>query len=147
MEENIKIASDAEPNSLTEEEINITKEVSKIFSGLMKVPCTACQYCMPCPQGINIPHSFTLYNVKHLFNKGLKNRIQYLKLHGGVMDKKPELASQCINCGKCVKHCPQHIDIPAELKNVSKTYEGIIGKPLTFIIDKAMRIGSSKEKK
>ena len=56
----------------------------------------------------------------------------------------PSLASQCINCGKCVTHCPQNIDIPAELKKVEKEFEGIFSKPLLLLINAAMSRGKRK---
>jgi len=142
--ENIRIASEAEVDSLTDEEMRIISEASDTFRRLMKVSCTGCQYCMPCPKGINIPLVFSAYNYKYLFNKGLVSRAQYLMQSGGVMGKQRGLASQCVNCGHCVKHCPQNIDIPKELQSVKREFEGWTTRPLIFLLDKAMRTGSRR---
>jgi hypothetical protein len=63
----------------------------------------------------------------------------YIVQMGGVMDEKPSKASQCIGCGKCESHCPQHIEIRQELKNVSKSMEGIIDRPLGWLAKRQLR--------
>lgn len=142
--ENIRIASEAEVGSLTPEETAIIQNAADMFRSLMKVPCTGCQYCMPCPKDINIPLTFSLYNDKHLFNKGFGARMQYLGMCGGILGKKPGLASQCIDCGHCVKHCPQGINVPEELKAVKREFEGWTTGTLIWLIDKMMRVGGKK---
>ena len=144
IKENIRIASEAEAGSLTEEELAVIQKAGDTFRKLMKVSCTGCQYCMPCPQGVNIPTSFTIYNNKYLFGKGIFNKIFYLSQCGGLQGKEPAFASQCTNCGTCLEKCPQKIDIPSNLENVEKDFEGILTKPLLFLLDKAM---SRKKKK
>lgn len=62
IEENIKVASETSPNSLTSHQVNIIEQIQKIYGELMKVPCTACNYCMPCPFGVDIPNTFNDYN-------------------------------------------------------------------------------------
>ena len=145
--ENVRIASDAETDSMTDDELRIVTEAADTFRKLMKVPCTGCQYCMPCPKGINIPQVFSLYNQKYLFNQGMMGQALYAIQCGGLQGKKPGLASQCVSCGKCVTHCPQQIDIPAGMKQVKKEFEGFLFKPLRFMAGKAVNIGSRKEKK
>ena len=145
IDENIKTASDAEIDSLIPEELKMIKEVGSTFRRIMKVKCTGCQYCMPCPKNINIPLTFSSYNNKYLFKKGFYSRMIYLFQSGGIQGRKPGLASQCINCGHCTKHCPQNINIPLELKNVKKEFEGIISKPLIFLLDKMMSSSRQKE--
>ncbi len=147
IDENIRIASDAEVASLSDEELAIIEEVGDTFREITKVSCTGCQYCMPCPKDINIPFVFSLYNQGYLFNKRLYSRIMYLMMAGGLQDKKPGLASQCVTCGLCVEHCPQDIDVPAEMERIKKEYEGILGKPAIFLLSKAMNGGGRKEKK
>lgn len=111
--ENIKTASQTEANSLTEKELKIIDEVKSIIKGKVKVSCTACGYCMPCPAGVNIPGCFSAYNNHGMFGKDESyNWIQ------------PEQkASKCVECGKCETHCPQGISIRQELKNVKALFE------------------------
>ncbi|MCF7911530.1 MAG: aldo/keto reductase [Candidatus Cloacimonetes bacterium] len=133
IKENIRIAEDALPDSLTTEELDIIKRVADSYRSAMKVPCTGCQYCMPCPAGVNIPSCFEHYNNYHMFGKKIMSKAMYHAQLGGLMSVKKQLASQCISCGKCVQHCPQSIDIPGEMKKVSKELEG-------FFINNLMKI-------
>ncbi|WFD10437.1 aldo/keto reductase [Tepidibacter hydrothermalis] len=137
--ENIRTAKTTIAGSMSQDEIDRVERVRDIYKSLTKVPCTACAYCMPCPAGVNIPQCFQQYNNKYLFG-GFEARLMYLVQLGGVMSDKSEKASQCINCGKCEKHCPQHIEIRKELKNVSSELEGIIDRPLSWLARRAMRI-------
>ena len=123
IDENIRIASQAEPGGMGEKELAVIEKAVKKYRSLCRVGCTGCQYCMPCPSGVNIPMSFDLYNQYHMGNKLVPRFIYWAQL-GGTMGGEPHLASQCVECGKCAKHCPQHIDIPAEIKNVERTFEG-----------------------
>jgi predicted aldo/keto reductase-like oxidoreductase len=135
IDENIRIAETAEVGSLSDEELGTVDKAAGTFRRLMKVPCTSCQYCMPCPANVNIPSAFHFYNNKHLFKQGLYNRMFYLMQHGEVQGRKSSFASQCVECGKCVEHCPQNIDIPGELKNVKMEYEGLFTRPLLFLVN------------
>lgn len=117
--ENIKTASEAAPNSLTEKELGIMNNVKKVFKERIKVNCTGCEYCMPCPAGVNIPKNFTYYNEYSLFvtpetEKELKNRYSSVESN--------ERADKCVECGKCEGHCPQSIKIRQELKNVTALF-------------------------
>jgi predicted aldo/keto reductase-like oxidoreductase len=134
IDENIRIAEKAEKYSMSREELKTVTEAAETFRNLMKVPCTGCQYCQPCPKNVNIPSAFHFYNNKYLFKQGTMSRMLYLAQLGEVQERKSALASQCVECGACVKHCPQNIDIPAELKKVQNEFEGFLTKPLLFII-------------
>ncbi|MBN2028778.1 aldo/keto reductase [bacterium] len=148
IDENIQIAEKAEVGSLSTEELNTVENAAAAFRSLMKVPCTGCQYCQPCPQNVNIPSAFTFYNNKYLFKQGIMNRGFYLMQLGDMQQRRPALASQCISCGLCVKHCPQHIDIPAELKKVEKEFEGKwTTKPLMFMLKQALSQGRKKRER
>ena len=84
----------------------------------MKVPCTGCQYCMPCPSGVNIPSNFRIYNDYYMFGEEQKSRAMYaMMLMGGLTGKRSD-ASLCKECKKCMERCPQHIAIPEQLKLV-----------------------------
>lgn len=145
IDENISIAEKAEVGSLSDEELDIVKKAAQTFRNLMQLPCTGCQYCMPCPKNVNIPSAFTFYNNKYLFKQGFLSRALYLMQLGDMQRRKPALASQCVDCGVCMKHCPQNINIPGELKKVKKEFEGFFTKPLKFLINMALSQGKRKK--
>lgn len=119
--ENLKIANQALPNTLTTEELTVIKKVKAAYRRLMKVPCTGCSYCMPCPEGVNIPGNFSIYNDYWMFSDEQASKNLYgLVLEGGFSGERSD-ASLCKQCKKCVERCPQHIDIPSQLQEVSKT--------------------------
>jgi predicted aldo/keto reductase-like oxidoreductase len=136
--ENIRIASDAKANSLSEAELNMFDRVKAILLAKTKVPCTGCGYCMPCPAGVNIPGCFSAYNDKYLLS-GKRGRFKYMQTLG-TLSKQPAYASLCRECGKCEHHCPQHIEIRNQLKAVSKEMEGPLFKPVTYIARKIMKV-------
>ncbi len=115
----------------TEEENGLLNEIARVFVENPFVPCTACQYCMPCPYGINIPAIFTHYN--KCINEGYYMRPATDPLYAearraflvGYDRSVPKLrqADHCIGCGKCVSHCPQKIRIPHELHRISRYVE------------------------
>ena len=140
LEENLKTASDSEINSMSEKELATVNNAAEKFRELMMVPCTGCQYCMPCPKGVDIPRAFSFYNNKHLFKQGFISRAMYLMQLGSVHDRKTGLASQCVGCGLCIKHCPQHIQIPENLKKVEREFEGkLTTKPIIWLLGKMFR--------
>jgi len=111
--ENIAIASEAQAQSFTEKELELIEKARSVFAAKIKVNCTACEYCMPCPQNVNIPQNFDCYNDYFMFGKS--------DMYHWV---KPEhRASNCIECGECETHCPQGISIGEELKNVAALFE------------------------
>ena len=122
LEDNIKTAEDAIPEMLTIAEMDTCKSVVKIIETTYKVPCTGCNYCMPCPYHVNIPACFAAYNVS--FATGLVSGItQYVTSTRTLDPEKSYAASNCTECGICEKKCPQHIPIPKSLKNVRKKME------------------------
>jgi len=136
--DNIRIAGDARPNSLSETELKVFDQVKAIMLEKTKIPCTACGYCMPCPYGVDIPGCFSIYNDKYLINDKSSKFIYMRNL--GAMSVKPANASQCKQCGKCESHCPQKIAIRDQLKTVSREMEGPFYKPMVAIARKVMRI-------
>ncbi|MGK0465105.1 aldo/keto reductase [Clostridium sp.] len=119
--ENLRIASEALPNSLTEEEVEIMDDVKKIYRERIKVNCTACQYCMPCPVGVNIPKNFTHYNQYSVLATP-KTEAELKHFYNAFVNAS-ERADKCVECGKCEEHCPQGIKIREELKNVKELFE------------------------
>ena len=125
IEENLRIANEAEPNSLSEEELEIVGRVADTYRSLMKAGCTGCRYCMPCPAGVDIPSSFELHNGAHVFGDKQIARIMYLLRQGGLGDPaEPSLASQCVECGECEEKCPQDLPVSGLLKDVVNDFEG-----------------------
>ncbi|MBM7867533.1 aldo/keto reductase [Heliobacterium gestii] len=116
--ENVRVAQEAEANSLTEKEAAIIDAVRESFKERVKVNCTACAYCMPCPVGINIPMCFSTYNDHWVFDGTPIAKYMY-----GRLAKLGAPASKCVECGKCESHCPQGIEIRKELKNVKEQFE------------------------
>ena len=117
IEENIKAASNVFPNSLSEEEKEILKKVKNEFKSKIKVDCTNCAYCMPCPHGVDIPICFSRYNDKSVFG-GFEPLVMYM-----YATEDNSAAFNCKQCGVCEKKCPQEIAIGEELKNVSKSMD------------------------
>jgi predicted aldo/keto reductase-like oxidoreductase len=125
VEENLRVAGEAHPNSLTEEEMQLVEKVENKYRELMKVECTGCQYCMPCPAGVNIPLCFEMYNNLYLEEDTDTVKFMYAARTGGAVGTGGgEFASLCIQCGQCLEKCPQHIDIPDVLDSVVNELEG-----------------------
>jgi len=131
--ENCRLASDAKAGSLTQDEKTLIDKVKKEFYRLMKVGCTGCGYCMPCPAGVNIPFCFTYYNTRHFF-KAKRANLQYIAFAGGLMGGEPSYASLCIRCGKCEKYCPQNIPIRDKLREVAADMEPIVIRPVLRLV-------------
>ncbi|MFI3227659.1 MAG: aldo/keto reductase [Clostridia bacterium] len=139
VKENIETATNSLPNSMTDKEKSIISNVRDTYNKLMLVKCTGCEYCLPCPAGIDIPNAFKALNNKSMFKSRLSD-IFYLKSVGINYDgDKPSWASTCIGCGKCEKACPQHIEIRKNLKLVHKNLETPIYLTGTKIAAKFMR--------
>lgn len=121
LDENIASATAANPGCMDEQELAMFADIKKSIFDQTKVGCTGCGYCMPCPFGVDIPTCFSVYNDAYLqsFSKAKK---QYMQVTGALYGN-PSFASRCTQCGKCEKHCPQHIPIRDELKNVAKDME------------------------
>ena len=117
VEENCKTASEALPGHLTEEDFKTLDVVKEKIRENEKVGCTGCRYCMPCPKGVDIPGTFRCYNAMYTESKR-EGRFEFAQTVG--LTKEPAFASQCIECGKCEKHCPQNIPIRQKLKEADK---------------------------
>jgi uncharacterized protein len=102
-----------------------------------KVPCTGCNYCMPCPRQINIPACFTAYNASYAM--GWVYGITSYVTSTGAISKTPRFASSCEKCGKCESRCPQHIAIRTSLTDVARRLEPFVLKPALSIVSRFMR--------
>ncbi|SEF76631.1 hypothetical protein SAMN04487934_10355 [Eubacterium ruminantium] len=117
VEENCKTADTSPEGHFTEEDYKFIEKIKAIIKEKEKVGCTGCRYCMPCPKGVDIPGIFRCYNA--MYTEGKKDgRFQFAQTVG--LTKEPAFASQCIECGKCEKHCPQNIPIREKLKEADK---------------------------
>jgi predicted aldo/keto reductase-like oxidoreductase len=125
IEENLRIAGEARPGSLSDEELALVRRASEAYKDLMKVDCTGCRYCMPCPAGVNIPVCFELHNNLHLFGEKAVAKVLYLMRLGGLEGAgTPSYASLCEHCGACEEVCPQHLPVQALLEDVAEDFEG-----------------------
>lgn len=118
LEENMQTAEESHAGMLTQEDRDLYAQALEIFRESYRIPCTGCNYCMPCPKGINIPALFSCYNNSYSAT-WFSGVFGYFTSCGGLGND-PHYATDCIKCGKCVKHCPQGIDIPNELAAVSR---------------------------
>ncbi len=125
IEENLRIADEGEPKSLTESELQLVEKVERKYREIVKAGCTGCRYCMPCPAAVDIPTCLDVYNNLHMFKKEMESKMMYtMRLAGIVSADEPHFASQCIKCGECLERCPQHLPIPDLLEEVVKDLEG-----------------------
>jgi predicted aldo/keto reductase-like oxidoreductase len=138
VEENIRVASDAEANSLSIEELELFDRVKNILFAKIKVNCTACGYCMPCPHGVDIPGCFSYYN-ESFMRSGFLAKLGYMQ-NTGAISKHPGYASLCKKCKKCEEHCPQSIQISQKLTEVTHEMEGPIFKPMVSLAKFLMKV-------
>ena len=118
--ENIETASTVEIGEMGPEEEAMLRQVVDAINTSVKVWCTACGYCMPCPKGVDIPGTCACYNRAHTEGNSAAVK-EYLKCT--AFRKDSTAASNCIGCGKCEKHCPQHIEIRNHLKDAARELE------------------------
>ncbi len=123
VKENLEIANYTVPDSLTHNELELYTQVKQVFTDLMKINCTTCGYCLPCPAGVDIPGCFDLYNDKYLF-KDRTAGVTYILRMGGIFNDGQSHAGLCNGCGKCLRACPQKLEIPELLNEVSNDLGG-----------------------
>jgi predicted aldo/keto reductase-like oxidoreductase len=140
--ENIRAAATAWPNSLSPEELERVDRVKAVYRKLMKVNCTGCQYCMPCPAGVDIPLCFSLYNSKYLFNRPRHARDNYFIFTSGVNSGHPSYATLCKDCGKCEQACPQHLPIRQHLRAVAADLQLPLMKQIVWAVKQGIKVWS-----
>ena len=113
LQENLKIAAEGRAHSLSPKDLTLIDRVAETYQKMLTIECTSCCYCLPCPQGVNIPHNFRLYNDHHMFKDQEINFLLYNR-----MTAPEQRASNCSECGECEQRCPQQIKIIEGLKKV-----------------------------
>ncbi len=117
VQDNLRIFDQAEPNCLTEQEKEMLAKVRAIYEARVRVGCTGCEYCMPCPCGVNIPRIFRTLDQRTMFGVEQNFKQDYAKIIEKGMD-----ASLCVHCGSCESVCPQHFAIPDLLAAIHEEF-------------------------
>ena len=112
LKDNLRIFADAKANCMDEEELSLVEQVRQVYLNKTKVPCTNCEYCLPCPQGVSIPRIFSLVNDASMYDDETVPRHEYQN----IVVKNKQDAAQCVACGQCEAACPQHIPIIEKLE-------------------------------
>ncbi len=136
LKDNINTASTVKIHELTQSDDEMLKKVVAAINSKMKVGCTGCGYCMPCPKNVDIPGTFAAYNRKYSdgYFAALKEYFMCT-----VLRKNKTCASNCIECGKCEKHCPQNINIRQQLNNAKRELETPVFKLGRFVASKFVK--------
>ena len=111
VEDNLRIFDTVEPGVMSPEELRLMEDVRAAYLSRRKIGCTGCRYCMPCPNGVNIPTVFSVWNNVSLYGVDPKQNFGFrmMQENGGGAD-------QCVGCGTCEAACPQHLSIIEQLK-------------------------------
>lgn len=133
IQDNMNTAENTRVGELTEADEAMLQQVVQAINARMKVGCTGCGYCMPCPKGVDIPGSFSAYNRR--YSEGWVAAMKDYFMCTAIR-KDASGASNCVECGKCEQHCPQHIQIRQELKAVKKTLENPVYRIARWLVKK-----------
>lgn len=117
--ENCRTAEKIKPGTMSNRELEIIRKVRDEYLNRQIIPCTGCNYCIPCPEGVDIPGIFSFYNEGKMYDNFSIARVRH-----SILVKEEEKADKCVECGECLEHCPQQIAIPDELKKCRDSFEG-----------------------
>lgn len=120
--QDVSYAENGIPDALSQEELRLFKEAEAEYKKRIRVPCTGCRYCMPCPSNVSVPECFEMYNQACMFNAPGVASFNYSIVLGGMLAGSPGFASQCQECGECEEKCPQGIPIRENLKKVAEYF-------------------------
>jgi predicted aldo/keto reductase-like oxidoreductase len=112
VQQNLASADASGPNTLREQELSLIAKVREQYQELCPIPCTGCRYCMPCPNGVDIPRNFEIFNEGRMYDQIEIAREQYAQL------AEEKRASACIQCRECEELCPQQIPISEWMPHV-----------------------------
>ena len=131
--ENCRIADSVRAGEFGEAEFALLEKVKKEINARIRIGCTGCGYCMPCPKGVDIPGTFSCWNRMYS-----ENRVAGIREYAMTIGfrKKPAYASQCVGCGKCEAHCPQKLPIREALKKADRA---LCPPPVKFGIEVAKK--------
>jgi predicted aldo/keto reductase-like oxidoreductase len=138
--DNIKAADEFAAGSMSDNEKEVIEKVRAVFRESYKVPCTGCNYCMPCPNRVSIPGCFNAYNMSYA-NGFVTGLLQYINATNALNPKGTMRVSNCVKCGLCEEKCPQHIKIANELGRVKKRLEPFWVNALLKIFSRVMGQG------
>lgn len=116
VKQNLEIADRSGVGALNEDELRIIERAREKYRKLLAVGCTGCNYCMPCPNGVNITRVFKLYNQAEIYDEFEANKEAYYELEKG------ERASSCVRCGQCEEVCPQNLPIMNLMEEVAEYF-------------------------
>ena len=111
IDDNLRIFDTVEPGIMPKEELQLMDKVREAYLSRIKIGCTGCRYCMPCPNGVNIPDIFSVWNNQSLYNTNPKEDWGMK-----MILKHDQTAEHCVECGACEAACPQHLPIIGSLK-------------------------------
>ena len=131
--DNIHTASTTSVGELTEADQAMLRQVVRAINAKMKVACTGCGYCMPCPKNVDIPGTFAAYNRRYQEGR-FWSFVDYVICT--MLRKNSTAASNCVGCGKCEKHCPQQLPIREKLREAQKELEGPLYRSVRKVVGK-----------
>ena len=143
VEENCRWADEARPGCLTDGDRRLYEQLRDLFNARTHVGCTGCGYCMPCPQGVDIPAAFRCWN-RMATESRQSGRMEYMQTVS--LQREPPFAVRCVACGRCEKHCPQHLPIIESLKQADRALRPLYLRVAGSVARKWMFRGSSGEK-
>jgi len=136
--DNLKTAETATPGMLQEKEAAVYRPVIAALREAYKVPCTGCNYCMPCPQGVDIPNCFAAYNTSYAMGY-VSGLTLYVTSTGVNNPEKNHSARKCVKCGACEQKCPQHIEVSKSMTAAAKRLEPFWFRGIMWLVRKILR--------
>ena len=131
LQENLGIVKAAGIGDFSKENQEVIENVRRAFREIANIPCTNCDYCMPCPQGVDIPTCLSCYNM--ITTEGVLRATAKYVMQTSIKVT-PQVASLCNQCGACESKCPQKIAIRKELERTAKRFEKVIYRPALCLV-------------
>jgi len=138
LSENARIARECAPGCLAEAERLPYAEALAALNRAVRIPCTGCGYCLPCPKGVDIPTCFSCYN--EVYTQRFSFGIRHYFMMTGTLSGQQSCASQCVQCHACEKKCPQGIAIADRLGDVKRKLESFWFRPVSNVARRVLRV-------